>query len=210
MQALRLYAAQGAGVKLHTWLRAWTCPFDALFARLPEQGRLLEVGCGHGLFSHGARLARPGLEVLGVDPAEAKIRAARATLPRAGVRFERARLQDVGEREFDAVAVIDVLYLVPRAEWPAFLAGCFERLRGGGRLLLKEVGTRPRWKFWRCLLQETLSVRLLGITLGGAFAFASAEEMLALLAQAGFADATVRDLGAGYLTPHVLYEARRP
>ena len=102
MDALALYARRGAGVRLHTWLRAWTCPFDALFARLPEQGRLLEVGCGHGLFSHGARLARPRLEVLGVDPSEAKIRAARATLPRDGVRFE---LKSEG-------SLIDVEFLV--------------------------------------------------------------------------------------------------
>jgi hypothetical protein len=57
--------------------------------------------------------------------------------------------------------------------------------------------------------QETLSVRLLGITHGHAFDFAGREEMAGVLAAAGFARVTVTDLGRGYLTPHVLYEAQR-
>jgi len=105
--------------------------------------------------------------------------------------------------------VLDVLYLVPRAQWPSFLTACRSVLREGGRLLLKEVDVRPRWKFYRCLLQEALSVRLFGITLGGAFAFAPRAELLAVLEAAGFRDVAVTDLGRGYLTPHVLYEARR-
>ena len=52
-------------------------------------------------------------------------------------------------------------------------------------------------------------MKLLGITLGGGFAFAARDEMLALLAEIGFRDIRAVDLGRGYLTPHVLYEAAR-
>jgi 2-polyprenyl-6-hydroxyphenyl methylase/3-demethylubiquinone-9 3-methyltransferase len=114
--------------------------------------------------------------------------------------------------EFDSVVVIDVLYLVARDDWPRFLAGCRQRLRPGGRLLLKEVDVRPRWKFLRCVAQETLSVRLLGITLGRerSFSFLEREAMIELLRSLDFTEVTHRDLDRGYLTPHVLYRARRP
>jgi 2-polyprenyl-6-hydroxyphenyl methylase/3-demethylubiquinone-9 3-methyltransferase len=210
LRALALYRALPAGVRFHTRVRALTCPMDAVVSRLPEDGRLLDVGCGHGLFSHEAALLHPDLEVLGIDPSAEKVRWAdesAAHSPR--VRFRTARLEDVEESGFDAVAVLDVLYLVPRADWPAFLSGCRERLRPGGRLLLKDVDVRPRWKFRKCVLQETLSVRLLGITLGRSFAFAGREEMAALLRDAGFDEVRITDLGRGYSTPHVLYEARR-
>ncbi len=207
-QALALYEDQPRAVRLHTRIRAFTCPFPALLEHVPERGALLEVGCGHGLFANAAALSRPGLTVLGVDPAGPKIEAAEATVgARPGIRFRRQMLDDVAENRFDAVAVLDVLYLVPRAEWPDFLRACRTRLVPGGRLLLKEVATRPRWKFWRCLAQETLSVKLLGITLGSAFAFASHEEMEALLRGAGFRLNAAMALDRGYLTPHVLYEA---
>ena len=211
MEALALYGGLPASVRVHTRLRSWTCPMDAVLDRAPPAGRLLEVGCGHGLFANAAALAHPDLEVLGIDPDPQKIRWAQSTVDgRANVRFRCEGLGDVAERDFDAIAVLDVLYLVSRAEWPRFLAGLRERLRPGGRLLLKDVERRPWWKFYRCLAQETVSVRLLGITHGSAFAFADRAEMEALLREAGFEEVRVRGLGAGYLTPHVLYEARRP
>lgn len=211
MKALELYRTLPAGVRFHTRVRSFTCPMGAIVARLPESGRLLDVGCGHGLFANEAALRNPGLEVLGIDPSADKIRWAEATVAGASrIRFRAARLEDVGEDCFDAVAVLDVLYLVPRGDWPAFLSGCRDRLRPGGRLLLKDVDVQPRWKFRKCVLQEAVSVRLLGITLGGSFAFVGPEEMTGLLRDAGFSGIRVSDLGRGYSTPHVLYEAVRP
>jgi len=208
-QALRLYAQLPARVRFHTRVRACTCPFAAVLARTPAEGRLLEVGCGHGLFANAAALAHPALDVLGVDISGEKIGWARATVDgRPHIRFEEQPLSAV-EGTFAAVAVLDVLYLVPRAEWPQFLAQCLARLQPGGRLLLKDVAPTPRWKFWRNVLQETLAVRVLGITVGGAFAFATRDEMRALLREAGFADVAVTEVHRGYSTPHVLYEAVR-
>lgn len=208
LEALRLYAGQGIGVRLHTRIRAFTCPMQALVARAPAEGRLLEVGCGHGLFANECALQKPRLQVLGLDPAPDKIRAAVSTVgSRPNIRFLEGRVETAGESGLDCVAVLDVLYLVPRAGWGVFLGACRAALRQGGLLLLKEVDVRPRWKFYRCLAQETLSVRLLGLTLGGAFAFAGRAEVQQALAAAGFRSVAVTDLGRGYLTPHVLYEA---
>jgi 2-polyprenyl-3-methyl-5-hydroxy-6-metoxy-1,4-benzoquinol methylase len=208
VKSLALYRGLGAAVALHTRLRAFTCPMEAVLARVPGEGRLLEVGCGHGLFSNEAALRHPRLQVLGVDPSAGKIRWAEATARgRANVAFRTQRLEDVPEDGFDAVAVLDVLYLVPRTEWPAFLRACRARLRTGGRFLLKEVDVRPRWKFYRCLVQEALSVRMLGITMGHEFAFEPPSRMAELLDEAGFRGVSVTPLDSGYLTPHVLYEA---
>lgn len=182
----------------------------AVLARVPRQGRLLEVGCGHGLFANAAALGNPGLRVLGVDPAAEKIRWAGATVgTRTNIAFRCCRIEDVQEGDFDAVAILDVLYLVPRMLWRRFLEACLERLRPGGKLLLKEVDTRPRWKFYRCIAQEMLSVRVLGLTQGCALAFAPRSEMMTLLDEVGFRDLVAVDLGAGYMTPHVLFEGRQ-
>jgi 2-polyprenyl-6-hydroxyphenyl methylase/3-demethylubiquinone-9 3-methyltransferase len=210
VDALALYRGLPAPVRLHTRVRSWTCPLEPVVERMPADGRLLEVGCGHGLVANAAALSRPRLQVLGVDPDPGKIRWAQATVgSRPNVRFRAGYLGAVAERDFDAVAAVDVLYLVPRPEWDGFLAALRDRLRPGGLLLLKDVEPRPRWKFYRCLAQETASVRLLGITRGGAFAFAGRAEMEAVLRAAGFEDVQATGLGRGYLTPHVLYEARR-
>jgi 2-polyprenyl-3-methyl-5-hydroxy-6-metoxy-1,4-benzoquinol methylase len=208
LKALALYEPLGTGVRLHTRVRAFTCPMADVLARVPNEGRLLEVGCGHGLFANEAALTRPALDVLGVDISAAKIEAAaRTAAGRPNVSFRVQPVAEVLETGFDAVAVLDVLYLVPRREWPEFLRACRARLRPGGRFLLKEVDVRPWWKFYRCLAQEALSVRLLGITHGRDFAFEPEERLRPLLADAGFTTVAVARLDRGYLTPHVLYEA---
>jgi 2-polyprenyl-6-hydroxyphenyl methylase/3-demethylubiquinone-9 3-methyltransferase len=210
VKALRRYGTAPFGVRLHTRLRAWTCPLEALLGRLAPEGRLLDVGCGHGLLSIAAGERYPETSVLGVDPSEAKIRWARVGARELGnVRFVCGTLDSI-DGEFDAAAVIDVLYLVSRQDWRGFLSTCRQRLRPGGQLLLKEVDVRPRWKFLRCVAQETLSVRLLGITLGRSLAFLERQSMKRLLDEVGFGDVEHADLGRGYMTPHVLYLARRP
>lgn len=211
MKSLALYAGAPWRVRLHTRIRARTAPLLDLVARLPSEGRLLEVGCGHGLFANEAALRHPRLSVLGVDPDADKIRwAQQAAGGRDNVRFRHAGLAELTEDGFDVLALVDVLYLVPRSDWPTFLEACRARLRKGGMLLLKDVDTRPWWKFYRCVLQETVSVRLLGLTLGGSFAFASKEEMFGVLLDAGFDRIETTRLDRGYLTPHVLYRAVRP
>jgi 2-polyprenyl-3-methyl-5-hydroxy-6-metoxy-1,4-benzoquinol methylase len=211
MKALALYRDLPKSARWHTRVRAFTCPMERIVARLPNAGRLLEVGCGHGLFSNEAALRHPDLQVLGIDPDPDKIRWALASIKgRDNVAFREERIENVAEGGFDCAAILDVLYLVPRAEWPAFLGCCRKVLRPGGSLILKEVDVRPRWKFYRCVAQEQISVRLLGITLGRSFAFAGRDEMRRLLMDAGFSSIMITDLARGYLTPHVLYEASRP
>jgi 2-polyprenyl-3-methyl-5-hydroxy-6-metoxy-1,4-benzoquinol methylase len=211
LRVLALYANMPWRVRAHTHLRAWTCPFEALIEHLPAAGRMIEIGCGHGLFANAAALRHPRLDVLGVDPSPEKIHWAQLSVRgRPNVSFHCQPVDEVSARGFDALAILDVLYLVPKRDWPAFLRECRLRLRSGGRLLLKEVDTKPRHKFYRCALQEQLSVRLLGLTRGSAVNFASRSEMVATIEGAGFANVTVASLDEGYLTPHVLYEAVSP
>ena len=48
---------------------------------------------------------------------------------------------------FDAIAILDVLYLLPPAQKREILARCRALLAPGGTLLLKTNDTSPRWKY---------------------------------------------------------------
>ncbi|MBK5257557.1 MAG: class I SAM-dependent methyltransferase, partial [Vicinamibacteria bacterium] len=176
MRALSLYRPQSPGVRLHTRLRAWTAPLQEVVDALPPEGFLLDVGCGHGLIANEVSLRSPLARVLGIDLSETKIASARATVgTRPNIEFRLASLGDVPELGFDALSVIDVLYLVPAVSWPAFLRSCYQKLAPGGRFVLKEIGTEPRWKFERLKLQELISTRVLRITKGETMHFERAD-----------------------------------
>lgn len=211
MRALSLYRDQPLGVRVHTFLRAWSAPLDVVVDAMPAEGSLLDVGCGHGLVANEAALRNPGRRVLGIDVSEGKILAAQATVgKRSNIDFRRCSLEALAESGFDAVALIDVLYLVPEAAWTTFLKDCVVRLRPGGTFVLKEIGMEPRWKFERLKLQEFVSTRVVRITQGDTMHFESGGDLKRRLVDAGLVDVQVRRLDARFASPHILLTGKRP
>ncbi len=206
-RVLRLYEGESLGTRLFVRARHLLAPLESIAAYLPWQGRILDVGCGHGLFGNLLAVQSPRRQVLGVDPSAVKVRVAQrsaAGLP--NVVYRVGRVQDVAESGFDAVTILDVLYLLPYPEKLRLLECCRERMAPNGLLLLKTNDTRPSWKYGITRLQELLMTRL-GLTMGSGLYFLSAEENRALLEAAGFQAETV------YLRhwspyPHVLFVAR--
>ncbi len=200
----RAYARAPLRQRLHAYGRFLSCPFLAVVAQLPPGARLLDVGAGHGTLSLLAA-ERADASVVALDPDCRKLF---ATFRHPRVRFVAGYLDAVGGR-FDAVALLDVLYRFPIAEWDELLTALFARLRPGGRLLLKDLDPGQRWKQRWNRTQELVSDRL-GLTLGEAFSYESREQVLARLARHGFVNAEAIDVGRWYPHAHVLYVARRP
>jgi 2-polyprenyl-6-hydroxyphenyl methylase/3-demethylubiquinone-9 3-methyltransferase len=97
--------------------------------------RILDIGCGGGLLSEP--LARIGAAVVGADPAEANIEAARLHAEENGVSVDyRATtaeaLADAGER-FDVVLAMEVVEHV--ADIGLFVKRCAEMVKPGGLMI---------------------------------------------------------------------------
>jgi 2-polyprenyl-6-hydroxyphenyl methylase/3-demethylubiquinone-9 3-methyltransferase len=176
---------------------------------VPPEGRILDLGCGHGLFSNLLALRSPRRRVLGLDPAPNKIEAARQAaegLP--NVEYQVGYLQDLPAEGFDVITVVDVLYLLPPQEKKAVLQGSFQRLRPGGLLLLKTNDTTPWWKFRVTQAQETLMTSL-GLTKSqGQLYFFSSAQHTRLLQTVGFSVSRI-DLTSRLPYPHVAFLARK-
>ena len=209
--ALALYAAEPAPVRAHVHVRWWSAPFEPVAAALPASGRILEIGCGHGLFAAYAALSEPGRTVAGVDIDVSKIRHARAAARRSTARLSFAVDESgaVPPGPWDAVAFVDMLYLLPAAEQRRLLAEAARTLAPGGALVIKEMGTHPRWKVRWNTWQETVSVKVLRITAGSSFDFVAPAVMAGWLGELGLAT-TAQRLDRGRMHPHHLLTARRP
>lgn len=122
-----------------TALEAFTC-----------SGRLLDAGCGTGLFLEAA--AARGWNAVGVDPARAAMVAASAR----GLRVIHGHLDDpsLQEGSFDAVTALQVVEHLPDPR--VFLARCARLLRPGGVLLVATPNplswlaraTRENFSYW--------------------------------------------------------------
>jgi 2-polyprenyl-6-hydroxyphenyl methylase / 3-demethylubiquinone-9 3-methyltransferase len=98
--------------------------------------RVLDIGCGGGLLSEP--IARLGAAVVGADPAEANIEAARVHAGREGLAIDyRATtaeaLADAGER-FEVVLAMEVVEHV--ADLTLFVNRCAEMVKPGGLMVV--------------------------------------------------------------------------
>lgn len=101
--------------------------------------RVLDIGCGGGILSEP--LARLGADVVGADPAQENVEAARAHAEEAGVAVDyRAvtaeQLAEAGER-FDVVLAMEVVEHV--ADVDLFVATCASMVKPGGLMILATI-----------------------------------------------------------------------
>jgi ubiquinone/menaquinone biosynthesis C-methylase UbiE len=174
---------------------------------LPPEGAVLDIGCGFGLFSLYYAATAPGRFVRGLDVNGRRIAMARRAARRLAidnVQYEQGDARDFkGDSEIAAAYMLDIVHHVPPETVPPLLRQLRRCLAPGGRLLVKDVDTRPapkRWFTWALdrLMAPRTPVR-----------YWSADELTAALEQAGFA--VHRHLMVDLLPyPHILYicEAR--
>ena len=213
-EVLALYNEAPLPVRAHVWGRWASCPFRQVEAAVPRRGRVLEVGCGYGLFSCHLALASTERDVLGIDVDLRKIVHARFAAERARGRgancdFHLMPPGEVPEGPWDAIVIVDVLYLLDPDAQAGLLHSCAQQLALAGALVVKEVGTRPAWKARWNASQEFLAVKVLRITSGEQLTFLDPDVLAAWMEKD---DLVVRHqpLDRGYPHPHHLITGSRP
>lgn len=195
--------------RLRVWMRLGLCPFQEILEVLPHTGSWLDVGCGDGLLillaGEGRRRVSHGIDVDGrkIDNA----RRARTVLYRNAA-FTEEDISGLPSGAYDAVSVVDVLYLLPLKEWDRFLGQVSRVLRPGGVLILKEVCPWPGWKQWLVWLEEYLAIKIIGMTAGARPHFEPLEAILDAIERAGFSLAHVRPIFS-WTHAHVLVLAMK-
>jgi 2-polyprenyl-3-methyl-5-hydroxy-6-metoxy-1,4-benzoquinol methylase len=165
-----------------------------LAARLPEKGRLLDVGCAAGFFVDEA--LRAGWEASGIDVSAAMVEWARSEL---GIEVTRASFtsDDLTLSQLDAVTMWD--YIEHSVDPRRDLVRAHERLREGGILALStgDIGSvcaRLSGRRWHLLTPEHHNF------------FFDTSTLRQLLGATGFEVLEARRRAARYSLAHVAYK----
>jgi SAM-dependent methyltransferase len=115
---------------------------------LPDEGRILDVGCGFGLFAAYFGQTHPLRRIVGIDPNARRIDMARNVARHLGLDRHEFIVGDVRdaplEGAFDAAYVLDVMHHLPPGDQRPTLERLRAALAPGGVLLVKDITTEPR------------------------------------------------------------------
>lgn len=120
---------------------------SALDLLLPEDGRILDIGCGFGLFSAYFAQTQPQRRIVGVDPDARRVSIATRVCEKLGLRGHRFHAGDARSAElegtFDAAYILDVMHHIPREDQEPLLERLRDLLAPHGVLILKDITTEP-------------------------------------------------------------------
>jgi 2-polyprenyl-3-methyl-5-hydroxy-6-metoxy-1,4-benzoquinol methylase len=192
-------------IRLYCWARFGILRqrfLDEIGQYLPASGPVLDIGCGFGLFSLYYAATGRGRFIRGIDVNARRIAIARRAAARLGIEnvaYEVGDARDFkGDGEFVAAYMLDIVHHVPAGSVPPLLAALRRCLPPGGRLLVKDVDSRPlpkRWFTWALdkAMAPAAPVR-----------YWSADELTQALGSSGFR--VYRHLMVDFLPyPHILY-----
>jgi 2-polyprenyl-3-methyl-5-hydroxy-6-metoxy-1,4-benzoquinol methylase len=117
-------------------------PYSVMASRLPPQGKILDLGCGHGLFALAIAMNSPSRKVLGIDHDLCRVQlGSKATEDMANVRLEIGNMTQPPEdlQPYSGIAMIDVMHYFDPKTQETLLQRAFHLLDEGGTLLVREV-----------------------------------------------------------------------
>jgi len=182
--------------------------YAAVLAQVPEEGTLVDVGCGEGYLLALIREVRPALRLVGLDHDRRRVEVGRLALtdePSVEIRVGDAREAVLPEAE--VVTCLDVLHYMPPHAQDALIGRLADALVPGGLLLLRdaraEAGLRSVVTRW----SERLLVAL-GRHRGEGVFLRSGAALHDRLEEVGL-QVEEQDCSEGTPFANVLYAARR-
>lgn len=184
-QTFALYQGLGYRISLYIKIRWLLCPYLEIERQIPKKATCLDVGCGFGLLSNVLSLSSNKRYLFGIDIDNRRIETAQKTIgERRNIEFICQDLFDMEDETFNVITFVDVLHHINREIKQRIIEKSVSLLSPGGKILIKDVTDRPRWKYFYNYLFDN-STRIFKITKGNRCDYLNAYGFQKLLAKYG-------------------------
>jgi SAM-dependent methyltransferase len=216
MTTSALFADAPLSTRCFLKARSILTPYARVASALPAQGRILDLGSGHGLLAFALSNGSSRREIIGIDHDADRVRLAEAAAQRLPVasrpRFEagdlRAKLVSFASGSLAGIAMMDMLHYFDPASQQYLVEEAARALTPGGILAVREIDSDDGIKAAANRLYEHLATGV-GFTQSASpkLSFRGARGWTSLLESAGF---TVRSERCGpFFFADVLFVAQR-
>ena len=167
--------------RLYVFIRSLILPIGQIERYLPVNKKILDVGCGYGFTSIFFALMSSKRQITGIELKTNRVSVAKkAAIGIPNVKFAVENLISKQHRNFDVIVAIDLLHHLTFSQKSQFLLQCYQLLPVGGDLLIKDINTRPRLKYYWNYFHTFL------MTHGSTLEFMEAKDITKLLQINGF------------------------
>jgi len=190
--------------KVYLKLRPLIIPFEKIEKHVSKKGTIVDLGCGFGIFANFLATQSSDREVIGIDLNGKRILVANKIFGHlSNLNFICSNITDTKIPKTDTITAVDVLHHIPSLELQTkLLRECHYVLSEGGRLILKDLDTKPRWKYVWNRIHDYI------MTGGEPVLYQNQNGIEKLLNKTGFK--LEKKIGiSGYPYAHIIYVARK-
>lgn len=105
---------------------------------IPKKGIIVDLGCGHGYFSHYLALKGPKRKIVGIDNDFRKIEIAKNSNDNKNIRFMVGDITKSNLPSADVFVILNVLYQLPDKKKELIIQNTHKKLKKGGLLIFRE------------------------------------------------------------------------
>lgn len=157
IEVKRLYKKFNFTVKLYISLRWLLCPFEKIESYLPKKGVILDIGCGYGLLANYLAIKSTKRKVIGIDNNLKRLKIAKQTvIDNSRIEFINRDLRKLDLPKCIGVSISDVLHHLPEDILNDLLIEIYNKIEFGGKMIIEEVDTKPRWKYFFSILVDKI------------------------------------------------------